>query len=658
MVVSIVTMGGKVRRNGPSRWCVIAKYILIFLITFGSLSATRAANSPVSADVQPLTPRPRSQAPAFIEIKLHSQGRGLLEGTLKLEAFGAGRVLFQQEVPDLVLMPGTSIQRLLLPPPSYSFGAEELQLQFSTRSESYDLGRFPLIAPSAFSARQYVIAVCRGNPEGNPNQSIAWRALRPERLFTDAHISYRFAAQGSPAWIAPEDLPTPPGLCAFDTVLLEGGGLAALSERQLADLSIWVEGGGSLCVVAPSAVDAPHLAFLNGLAASPGDPTPFVGTSTGTVVRSNTAQTAAAPNQAFLFRRAKLGRFVLAFQAPADEAALSDPGWMKATHFLAHSDAAGLINLQSQDGRRYPATNRNYLVEQSLMNHLPRSTRVIPRSLVLSVLTVFVVMAGPGEWFLLGWLRCRRWTWTTFPLLAVVCTIFTMGAAEHYLGRDDQRCSMVITDFSPQGKALRQNRFDLWMAGRNKDAVTEIQQSLVMPGGYSASSYYYGNSPYLAMKPEARPIYQGRLPGHYTFRRALTQWTPYIQRSFTFAPKETAPQLHWEALQEDAPPTADFFSEKSDAQAENYISKRIGAAGWTVSVFRSHSNPGNFPRGDQVLAVDPSLLWINAFSPGPRSDLLDLLLDYGPGDWIVSATHDLGSQIQIERCVYHFQSNE
>jgi hypothetical protein len=662
MAVSIVTAGSERWRNRPPGWSVFAKCLFLFLVAFGFLSATQAADSPVSADVQPITLRPRSHAPAFIEIKLHSQGRGLLEGALKLEAFGASRELYQQEIPDLVLLPGDSTQRLLLPPPAYYFGAEELRLQFSTRSGSYDLGRFPLIAPAASSARQYVIAICRGSLDGNPNQSLTWRALRPERLLTDTRNHFRFAAQASPLWIAPEDLPAPPGLCAFDTVLLEGGGLAALGEKQLADLTTWVEAGGSLCVVAPSAVDAQHVAFLNDLAASPRNPAPLAGTSTGAVVRSANDQAAPASNPAFLFRRPKLGRFVLAFQAPADEAAAAEPGWMKATNFLAHSEVNDLIDLHAYDARHYGMTNRNALVEQWLMTSLPRSTRVIPRSLVLSVLTVFVVMAGPGEWFLLGWLRRRRWTWVTFPLLAVACTFFMVRAAEHYLGRDDQRCSLVITDFSPQGKALRESRFDLWLAGRNKDAVTDVQQSLVMPGGsgngYSMMAYNTGYSPYAVMKPEARPIYHGRLPGHYTFRRALTQWTPYIQRSFTFAPKGATPHLHWEALQENAPPTADFFSEKSDAQAEKYISARIGAQGWKVSVFRSQSGPGNFDHYEQALSVDPGLQWMNAVSPGPRADLLDLLLDYGADDWIVTARRDEGPQIQIERCVYHFHSNE
>ncbi|WP_131989598.1 hypothetical protein [Chthoniobacter flavus] len=616
----------------------------------------------MSADVQPSTLRPRSQAPAFIEIKLHSGGRGLLEGTLKLQAFGASRELYRQEIPDLVLMPGDSTQRLLLPPPAYYFGVEELRLQFSTGSGSYDLGRFPLVAPAASSARQYVIAICRGSLDGNPNQSLTWRALRPERLFTDTHNYYRLTPQASPLWIAPEDLPTPPGLCAFDTVLLEGGGLAALGEKQLADLTTWVEAGGSLCVVAPSAVDAQHIAFLNNLAASPGNSTPLAGTSTGAVVRSTHDEVTPAASPAFLFRRPQLGCFVLAFQAPTDEAAAGESGWVKATHFLAHSEATDLIDPQAYAAKHYGTTNRNAIVERWLMTHLPRSTRVIPRSLVLSVLTIFVVMAGPGEWFVLGWLRRRRWTWFTFPLFAVACTFFMVRAAEHYLGRDDQRCSLVIADFSPQGKALRESRFDLWLAGRNKDAVTDVQQSLVMPGGsgngYSMMGYNTGYSPYAVMKPDPRPIYQGRLPGHYTLRRALTQWTPYIQRSFTFAPKGATPHLHWEALQESAPPTADFFSGKSDAQAEKYVSARIGAQGWKVSVFRSRSGPGNFNGYEQVLSVDPNLPWMNALSPGPRADLLDLLLDYGPGDWVVTALRDQGPQIQIERCVYHFHSNE
>jgi len=58
------------------------------------------------------------------------------------------------------------------------------------------------------------------------------------------------------------------------------------------------------------------------------------------------------------------------------------------------------------------------------------------------------------------------------------------------------------------------------------------------------------------------------------------------------------------------------------------------------------------------LSVDRRLLWPMTFSPGGRSDLLDLALDHGYSDWVVVAERQVGRTIQVQRCVYHFPSDE
>lgn len=662
MEASIVTADGGAG-GGQKVWRVIARALCLFLIGLWLIPGAAAVTSPFSAEVQPLTLRPRSEAPSIVEIKLHSESRGLLEGTLRLQNLGFGRELFKQEIPDLVIMPGNSIQRILLPPAFREFGSEEIQLQFSTKSGSYDLGRFPLTAASISVARRYVIATCRGSLDGGTTSSLTWRALRPERLLPEARKYYSITPQTSPASIAPEDLPTPLGLCAFDVVILEGGGLAALREQQLADLATWVEAGGSLCVAAPFAIDPEHLAFLNRLAASSSHPTPLLRDPDGKLALSADRENTSAQLPPFFFRRPGLGRFVLTSQAPTDEGATDEPGWRKATHFLAHSNSEEPVDPQAFDVS--VAVYRTALVERLLMENLPKTARIIPLPLLLTVFTVFIVMAGPGEWFVLGWLRRRRWTWLTFPLLALGCTLFMVRAAEHYLGTGDQRSSLVITDFSPQGKPLRENRFDLWLAGRNQDAVTEAKQSLVIPCWTEQYSYprraYSSSAAYSRFAPSAAsivPLYQGRVPTHYTLRRALTQWTPYVQRSLTFTPKSDASRLRWEALKEEPAHPAGIVSMKQSSAAEKYISETIGAQGWKVRVLPSHFGTSGAPDCVEALTLDLGLPWVTAFSPAARADLLDVMLDHTDEDWIVVATRQEGQVIYMQRCVYHFHSDE
>ena len=156
----------------------------------------------------------------------------------------------------------------------------------------------------------------------------------------------------------------------------------------------------------------------------------------------------------------------------------------------------------------------------------------------------------------------------------------------------------------------------------------------------------------------APPVYEGRVPAHYTFRRSLAQWTPYLQHTLTFTPKNDLPRLHWEALREAPPRPTSFTTTKNSYGLEDAISEKIGAQGWKVRVFRSQFEPGTNPDYVALLTLGFGMQWATAFSPGTRSDLLDVVLDHDEGDWIVVATRREEQRIQMQRCVYHFNSNE
>jgi hypothetical protein len=319
-------------------------------------------------------------------------------------------------------------------------------------------------------------------------------------------------------------------------------------------------------------------------------------------------------------------------------------------------------------------------VQSRLLANLPHSARIIPIPVVSAIVGVFVLLVGPGEWFVLGWLRRRRWTWVTFPAIAAGCTLFTVRAAEYYLGTNDQQLALVITDFSPDGRALRENRLELWFAGRSGEAVSEMRQALAVPAGNEPPNPRAG-----AAQPGA--IYQGLVPAHYTLRRRLSQWTPYLQRSLTFTPNPATAHLRWEALTKlptygfTAVPAAVTTTTYADPHAAEYIAKQIGADGWAVSVFQFGKLASGFrvPGGGDALAMllsvgpispysprrgirkDAAVTpepWTTAISPSGQPDLLDLLLDHAKADWVVVAERQVGREIQIQRCVYRFDSDD
>jgi hypothetical protein len=212
------------------------------------------------------------------------------------------------------------------------------------------------------------------------------------------------------------------------------------------------------------------------------------------------------------------------------------------------------------------------------MNRLmPRTVRLIPFSALIGMLVLFVLMIGPVDYYVLGFLRRRRFTWLLFPATSVGFMIATVLMANHYLGLRDQRTSLFVVDLAPDGTALRWNRYELTFAARDKPSVTELKdalwapleaqampfgfpgQTIVVPGptglirrpNYSGGQYRIRGYPYGAnMEREAGPPgYEGVLPLHFQTTESLRQWQPVLNRIFSFEPPPVPLLPNWRALE-------------------------------------------------------------------------------------------------------------
>jgi hypothetical protein len=101
---------------------------------------------------------------------------------------------------------------------------------------------------------------------------------------------------------------------------------------------------------------------------------------------------------------------------------------------------------------------------------MPRTVRLIPFSAMVGMLALFLLMIGPVDYFLLGFLRRRRFTWVLFPATSLAFLVATVLMANHYLGLRDQRTSLTVVDLGRDGTALRWNRYELVFAARDKQA--------------------------------------------------------------------------------------------------------------------------------------------------------------------------------------------
>ena len=487
------------------------------------------------ADFSPLTLRPRTNAPAIFGIKLHRAGAGLLEGALQITLEVGGEVLLRQQTQDLTLAAGTQSFRVITPPlpPHPSYITTEARLIFLTKAGATDLGRFPVEAVGR-GMRNFVIAVCDGRGAGVRDVAL-WQSLRLEGLFPAAANAANFIST-SPAYFAPEDFPANPlALFAFDLVLLDGDGFAQLREKQLAAVTRWVEAGGSLCVLPGRGLKDEHAGFLSAFAGGK-DPAPWRITDTGEWVPTGDQP---------LLRRAGLGHVVIGAH-PAD---VTLDAWTRAGGFLWKfrrstadyfsygSKSSQPMNLaRSLDEAQREARQQRDEVGQLLKTLLPQSTRLISPLTLALILAGFLLVVGPLDWFTLGAVRRRRWTWIAFPLASAGFTALVISEAGRALGREDHRASLTITDVGPGGRVLRESRFELRFAARNQESLTEIRNGFAVPTDLGARDS--GGSVETAR-------FAGQMPARFTMRQHLRQWTPQFNRVTTLEASGSSAAIPW-----------------------------------------------------------------------------------------------------------------
>lgn len=523
--------------SAVGQW-ILAACALLLLAVGSRAEALRA-------EFSPLTLRPRVNAPAIFDLKLVRQGGGLLEGTLEITFTAGGDVLFRQSLPDLTLTTGAQSFRIVTPPfPQHgSYYGTEARLRFVAKSGAIDLGSFP-VEGERRASRHSVIAICDGRGAGGRDPAL-WQSLRLDGLFP-AFANAGTVLATSPVFLAPQDFPANPlTLFAFDVVLLDGDGFALLREKQLAALTRWVEAGGSVCVLPAGGLKDEHVRFLDGFADAK-NPTPTRLSDTGEWQPAEPA-----PRR----HRAGLGRVVIARRPAGD--ALGGGEWKRAAAFLwkmrgtiAEQFLAGTASIPSKiawDERSETATRRQRM-DEFLKPLLPRSTRLLAPGTIALILGGFLLVVGPLDWFVLGALRRRRWTWVVFPLAAVGCALLVIEAAERALGREDHRSALIVTDVGPGGRVLRESRFELLLTARNRDTQKEFRNAFAIPAVPGTGRFNQRGD-----DGDTGPVsFTGQLPARFTMRQHLRQWTPQFHRvtslEATAAPDAEIPWAGIDAL--------------------------------------------------------------------------------------------------------------
>jgi hypothetical protein len=590
--------------------------LALWLLAIGSAMAA----DELQVDLVPETLNVRNHAPIPVKVHMTWNGTRILEGHLEMEFHEGNRVLGRYRSDELALTDGEQEFQMLLPPPltPFSDSQVEVRMKFVTADGAMDVGPSMIDAPT-ISERSFVLGWFDSTTAAGESSFDIVRNLQFERLSPPDQSSQQLS-KTSVTRLTPEDLPEQPlAYTAFDVVVLTAEALKEAHEHQLQALARWVKGGGSVWVFVGGGLQPYHVAFLNQLAESTSNGPAFLSDDSGNLISAQ---------KGLLCLRSGLGRSVIATSESTNGLDFNGPLWRNTAAFLWKMRSRQVRSIldtgnwqppaspqENQPGfklnqQQYYGANLNYqytepftlsiqpsgLGSELLARLMPKTVRLIPFSALIVMLILFLLLIGPGDYYILGFFKRRRLTWIWFPATSIVFTVVTILMANHYLGLRDQRCSLTVVDLDKDGSALRWNRYELVFTARDKQIVTSLKDALwtqldtrTIPdnpapyyrgryyrGRYYPSAYHYSQSYSYAGDPDDNadpPSYDGTLPTHFQTSETIHQWQPQLNRTFSFEPPPMPLPANWNAIEQawpDLPTIRSILSEKKPFRGDLY----------------------------------------------------------------------------------------
>ncbi len=670
----------------------VLKFIFTPLLFFQLLATGALAAEKLQVDLIPQGLRPRNEAPIPVEARFKWNSTRILEGRLEMEFLEGNRALGRYRSGELALTGGEQTFRMLLPPSlaPFSDSQVEVQMKFVSAGNTLPIESSILSVPTA-SERSLGVGWCDVGTAAGLSAADLVQNLRLEHFAPPADNVAQRLLMTSVVRLAPEDLPVQPlGYTPFDVVILTAEAFKGTSERQLQALARWVKGGGSVCVFVAGGLRPQHLWFLNQLNES---------IAVGPMFQSDNAGNLLSAEGGILQLRSGLGRSVIVAGENLADASLNLSAWRAAAAFLwkLRSSQARAIadsghwelpanppmgNLPTARGQQFLFQNQpqyreplSYAVQPTdlgaeLMNRLmPQTVRHIPFSELIGLLTLFLLLIGPVDYFVLGFFRQRRFTWVLFPAMSFAFTIATVLMANHYLGLRDQRRSLIVVDVARNGTALRWNRYELVFAARDKQSVTEVKDALWAPLDVRAMPNEFYNPNYRPVNPYNRsygygvnaereagpPLYDGTLPVHFQTSEAIHQWRPELNRVFSFEPPPVPLFPNWRAIEAAWPNLENIRAKLSETKS---FSGDLFAISGSRSITADSVSTGILPGSilEELCMGDSSGLRsvVSQISPNGGGSFEDVpALDTEANDSVLAIVTQIGGDIVVYRRFFY-----
>ena len=570
--------------GSPSVSAILSR-LPAFLAFVICAAAARAAE--LSAALENGNLRLRKDAPIPLEVRIENPTPRLLEGRLEVTLLFGERAVVVHRGPELVLQPGGRIVPMLVPPPPDAQNGDGIaaRLRWIGADGARDLGDHN-IGMYSFGGFEPVLAVVRTDRRTKLLDEARTGSMRIETLRLKLDAAGWLTIRTQESSIAVENLPLHPiGWCAYDAVFLDAPAFAATNEKQLAALARWIEGGGSAAICADAPIEDRHFAFLKRLGL-PDDPAAgFSRGDDGRLVR-NTPRPGG--DSAPVLLEPGLGRAVIFPDSGQHESAFARNEWRAGVAWMwkfrgeeqreiAKTGTWSKDFFATRQGARWESDAHDDLLWNAAAGFdrlAPGAPRQMPLALVVVLLGALLVAVGPADWFILGCIRRRRWTWVAFPVVCVAAGWCMVHLAGRYLGVADRTGGVRLLDVGGNGRVLREIRWSMILPAKDQEWNMDLRDAFAVEVPRAA-----GNArtqlPAVSVASSALRS-ESPSPGRFLVRCALRQWSPSMVRITAFPEKASEPLPDWGAAQA-------FF----DSQVDSDDRRREFASGGFEFIDRS-----------------------------------------------------------------------
>ena len=580
---------------------------LVLAISELPIAAAGPPPKPLKLTIKSIMPLARSQSPQTFDVEIACDSHELFQGRLELKIYLGNRLLHDFLSHELAVTAGGQRFRIMLPPLVVRTEKTPLAARgrFVMERQAIDLGDENVLVVPATWKRSLVIAVVQPQELLLPQAKGGMAdSLRFEQFNPFGTLSFSSQAEMQkdlltyPARLNPEDLPaTGLGYASFDLLLLEGEGFQRLRPKQLSAIGNWTAAGGSLVVAPYGKMSADHVDFLNRLA----------GSNSGAAGETHTGPAAYSLNAEgrleigermsgsgvkFARLTSGLGRALIIHERLDPDVDFGTSEWKAAVAFLWKVRDAQIEPILRNGVWNFPtlhrpvgafrpyAPQRDQLPRDIRQLLLPERIEGVPLWVVVIILSLYLVVIAPGDYFLLGRLNSRKYTWVFFVLISAAFTGGAVLIAESYMGHSDYRTSLVFADLADcndstgydsngddsnqSARLARVSRFEMLFSATQRLVEIPVRNALyvditdraVLPeqSQRDRRAFVFADDEQLDVTDAVAadlPVYAGLMPNAFHIEQQMRQWSPRVNRRTSFGDdpellSETA--IDWKGL--------------------------------------------------------------------------------------------------------------